>query len=75
MALIARVSDTHANLWSALAVRPPVGACQLPINVRFVDNHGAVVASYSNTDLGKASGLKPRSTSSRTSMASRWQSS
>jgi C-terminal processing protease CtpA/Prc len=36
MAVIARVHDTHANLWSSLAVRPPVGACQLPITLRFV---------------------------------------
>jgi hypothetical protein len=27
MALIARVHDTHANLWSSLDVRPPVGPC------------------------------------------------
>ena len=31
MALIARVHDTHANLWSSLAARPPVGDCQLPV--------------------------------------------
>jgi len=58
MALIARVNDTHANLWSSLAVQPPLGACQLPVNVRFVENQ-AVVAGYSNTNLGKATGLKP----------------
>jgi hypothetical protein len=47
MALIARLEDTHANLWSSLSVRPPVGACQLPVDVRFVENR-AVVATYSN---------------------------
>ena len=26
MALIARVHDTHANLWGSLEVRPPGGA-------------------------------------------------
>jgi C-terminal processing protease CtpA/Prc len=57
MALIARVHDTHANLWNSLAVRPPVGACQLPVNVRFVEGK-AVVAGYSNPDLGRATGLK-----------------
>ena len=31
MALIARVNDTHANLWSSLDVRPPVGACRIPV--------------------------------------------
>ncbi|HEX2272108.1 MAG TPA: hypothetical protein VHH35_21380 [Pyrinomonadaceae bacterium] len=34
MELIARVYDTHANLWSSLRLRPPTGACQLPVNVR-----------------------------------------
>jgi len=58
MALIAKVNDTHANLWSSLAVRPPVGACQLPVAVRFVDDQ-AVVAGYSNAELGKNTGLKP----------------
>lgn len=36
--LIARANDTHANLWSSLAVRPPVGDCSLPVTLRFVDN-------------------------------------
>jgi C-terminal processing protease CtpA/Prc len=58
MALIARVNDTHANLWGSLAVRPPIGTCQLPVNIRFVENQ-AVVTGYSNPDLGKATGLKP----------------
>src|SRR6185369_13126670 len=32
IALIAKVTDTHANLWSAPPQsRPPVGACQLPV--------------------------------------------
>ena len=29
MVLIAKVHDGHANLWSSLGVRPPVGKCQL----------------------------------------------
>lgn len=37
MALIARVGDSHANLWSSIAARPPVGPCQLPVNVRFIE--------------------------------------
>jgi len=36
MAAIAKLHDTHANLWSSLDVRPPEGACELPIAVRFV---------------------------------------
>ena len=42
MALIARVHDTHANLWSSLNVRPPVGPCQLPVAVRFVGESAVV---------------------------------
>src|SRR5450631_1324890 len=36
LALIAEARDGHANLWSALDARPPVGKCQLQVNVRFV---------------------------------------
>ena len=42
MALIARLHDTHANLWSSLTVRPPVGHCHFPVSLRFVQ-HQAVV--------------------------------
>jgi len=34
--LIAKANDTHANLWSSLAARPPVGDCALPVTLRFV---------------------------------------
>ena len=37
MALIARAHATHANLWSSLAARPPVGDCRLPVTVRFIE--------------------------------------
>ena len=37
LALIAKARDGHANLWSALDARPPVGKCQLRVNVRVVD--------------------------------------
>ncbi|MGA2185057.1 MAG: S41 family peptidase [Bryobacteraceae bacterium] len=57
MAFIALVHDTHANLWSSLAVRPPVGNCQLPVGVRFVEN-SAVVSGYSHGEGGPATGLK-----------------
>jgi len=57
MALIARAHDTHANLWSSLRVRPPVGACGLPVVVRFVENR-AVVAKYAAGEAGSESGLK-----------------
>jgi len=34
--LIAKANDTHANVWSALYARPPVGDCALPGTLRFV---------------------------------------
>jgi C-terminal processing protease CtpA/Prc len=57
MALIARANDTHANLWGSLQLQPPVGECQLPVIVRFVENN-AVVTGYSEGAAGAASGLK-----------------
>jgi hypothetical protein len=36
--LIAKANDTHANLWSSMAVRPPVGDCALPVVLRFIDS-------------------------------------
>ena len=57
MALIARVHDTHANLWSSLAVRPPRGRAEVPVVVRFLDA-GAVVTGYAHARLGPASGLR-----------------
>lgn len=56
--LIARVSDTHANLWSVLAARPPRGNAQVPVTIRFIDGR-PVVAGYSHPELGPATGLLP----------------
>jgi C-terminal processing protease CtpA/Prc len=53
LALVARVNDTHANLWSSLGVRPPTGACQIPITMRFIENQAVVTAAADST-----SGLK-----------------
>lgn len=57
MTVIARIHDTHANLWSSMAVRPPVGDCYLPVNLRFVGQN-AVVAGYAEQDKGLATGLQ-----------------
>jgi len=57
MAFIGQVHDTHANLWSSLQVRPPVGTCQLPVNVRFVEN-SAVISGYAHAEAGPETGLK-----------------
>jgi C-terminal processing protease CtpA/Prc len=40
--LIARVQDTHANLWSSLDARPPGGDCKVPIGIRFIDADAVV---------------------------------
>jgi C-terminal processing protease CtpA/Prc len=42
MALIAKVHDTHANLWSSLRVRPPAGEHQLPAIIRFAEGRPVV---------------------------------
>lgn len=55
--LIARVHDTHANLWSSLRVRPPTGTCQLPVNVRFVEGR-PMITGYAGK-AGETSGMKP----------------
>ena len=57
MELIAMIHDTHANLWSSLAVRPPVGECRLPVNMRFIGT-SAVVAGFASADAGAKSGFK-----------------
>jgi hypothetical protein len=57
IALIARVTDTTANLWSAPPqLRPPAGDCQLPVITRFIENR-AVVTGYSEPTAGAATGL------------------
>lgn len=55
---IARIHDTHANLWSSIAARPPTGACYLPVDVRFVEGKPLVIR-YNSATAGPASGLKP----------------
>jgi hypothetical protein len=52
LALIARVHDTHANLWSSLDSRPPVGACQLPVTLRFVGDRPVVVDGGAGLERG-----------------------
>jgi hypothetical protein len=58
MQFIARIHDTHANLWSSIASRPPIGPCQLPVDVRFVEGK-ALVLRYNSPSAGPASGLMP----------------
>ena len=56
MEVIARVHDTHANLWSSLGVRPPTGTCQLPVNVRFIEGR-PVISGYA-AQVDETSGMK-----------------
>ena len=57
LAFTASVHDTHANLWSPLDVRPPVGTCTIPVTLRFIENQ-AVVTGYTAATSESASGLK-----------------
>lgn len=40
--LIAKANDTHANLWSSIALRPPAGECAVPAQLRFVGGKAVV---------------------------------
>lgn len=57
MGLIARAHDTHANLWSGLDVRPPIGQCRIPTTVRFVEGR-AVVTGFATPEATQTSGLR-----------------
>jgi C-terminal processing protease CtpA/Prc len=56
MALIGHAHDGHANLWNSLDVRPPTGACQFPVTVRYVENQ-PVIYDYIIPKAAKESGL------------------
>ncbi|AXC12807.1 Peptidase, S41 family [Acidisarcina polymorpha] len=57
MELIAQVHDTHANLWSSLSLRPPVGECRLPLSLRFL-GQSAVITAVASQDLSAVGGFK-----------------
>jgi hypothetical protein len=57
MRFIVRIHDTHANLWSSLAFRPPTGPCVLPVDLRFVE--GKPIVRRYNSPAGDAPGLMP----------------
>jgi C-terminal processing protease CtpA/Prc len=54
--LTGKIHDTHAN--GGTLPRPPLGTCQLPVDVRFVENKLLVLRHISIT-AGPASGLLP----------------
>lgn len=49
LSLLVRLHDTHANLWSALNLRPPRGDCRWPAALRYAENQ-FVVAGHVSTD-------------------------
>lgn len=49
MRVIAAVQDGHDNLWSSLKLRPPVGECQLPVILRYIEKR-FVVSDYASSD-------------------------
>ena len=57
LALITRIQDTHANLWSELSVRPPRGGCNWPVAIRFVEGR-ATVTAFTDKVPGPASELE-----------------
>jgi C-terminal processing protease CtpA/Prc len=57
MAFIAGIHDTHANLWSSLDARPPVGPCWIPSVIRFVENQAVVTGPFPS-DAAASSGLR-----------------
>lgn len=56
--LIARVHDTHANIWSALDSRPPVGECGLAADIRFLADEAVITAAHPGTEEGGERGLE-----------------
>ena len=57
LAVIAKIHDTHANLWNALKLRPPTGSCRLPVNIRFI-NGRAIITGFTPDSGEKATDLK-----------------
>jgi hypothetical protein len=57
LSFIARIHDTHANLWSALDARPPVGNCSWPLEVRFIEGK-ATITAFTDSSLISTSGLE-----------------
>ena len=49
--LIAKANDTHANLWSSLGARPPVGECAIPVTLRFLADQ-LVVYRVESAEVG-----------------------
>ena len=57
LAIIARIHDTHANIYSDKILNTYKGALHAPVQVRFVEGQ-AVVTDYFHETLGPATGLQ-----------------
>ncbi|MBD3221623.1 hypothetical protein GF314_10310 [bacterium] len=57
LALIARVRDTHANLYQAFDVRPPRGEAFWPVSLRMIEGH-PVVVGYADGEGAHECGLE-----------------
>ncbi len=57
LSFIAHIRDTHANLWSALDVRPPCGNCFWPVEVRFIEGK-ATITAFTDSINGPMTGLE-----------------
>jgi hypothetical protein len=57
LAVIAKAHDGHANLWNSLDVRPPAGKCQLPLNVRYIENR-PVITGFTAADPNRVAEVK-----------------
>ena len=57
LAIIARIHDTHANIYSDKILAAYKGALHAPVQVRFVEGQ-AVVTDYFHETLGPATGLQ-----------------
>jgi hypothetical protein len=49
--LVARVHDGHANIWTALDARPPLGPCGVPADFRFLDGQAVVTRVSSKFEI------------------------
>ena len=55
--LVTRIEDSHANVGAAYELRPPVGAAELPVVLRWVEGR-PVVVRYKDPVLGPESGIR-----------------
>jgi len=55
--LTAMINDSHAGISNLGGARPPIGPCQLPVQIRYVEG-APVVGRYLSATDGPASGLR-----------------